>query len=174
MNAQLKKKIKKVKFLVLDVDGVLTNGQIVLDHRGQEMKYFDVQDGLGIVMFQQTGYEVAIISSRQSGSVKARAKELNIHKVFQGIKSKEKIYKKLIEELAIKDQQICFIGDDLPDLSVLKKVGFAVTVPNGAEEVKEIADYVTRKHGGQGAVREVIELILKTQGHWDKIIKSFS
>lgn len=174
MKAQLKKKIKNIRVLVLDVDGVLTNGQIVMDHQGQEIKIFDVQDGFGIAMFQHAGYETAIISSRQSSAVEARAKELHITKVYQGVPSKEKIYKQLLDDLAIEDQQVCFIGDDLPDLSVLKKVGFAVTVPNGAAELKEVADYVTHKHGGRGAVREVIELILKTQNQWDKIVKKFS
>jgi 3-deoxy-D-manno-octulosonate 8-phosphate phosphatase (KDO 8-P phosphatase) len=165
-------KVAKVKLLLLDVDGVLTDGKIVIDDQGKETKIFNVLDGFGIVIFRKCGYKVAIISARAAGAVNARAKDLNIDKVYQAAFPKMDSYVKLLAEMKLKDEDICFIGDDLPDLGVLKRVGFAVTVPNAVAEVKKIAHYITTNTGGAGAVREVIEIILKTQGRWDNIIEN--
>jgi len=172
MRTSLKEKIKKIKLLILDVDGVMTNGDIILDDQGKETKIFNVQDGYGIVLFQRAGYKTAILSARTTGAVEARAKDLKISKVCQDAYPKIKAYKKLLGDLKLKDEQVCFIGDDLPDIEVLRLVGVSITVPNAVNEVKQIVDHVTKREGGVGAVREVIELILKTQGKWSGILKA--
>ncbi len=170
MDSALKDKIRKIKVLALDVDGVLTDGKIIVDSSGNEIKNFDVQDGLGMVLLRKHGFRIAIITARSSKPVDFRAKDLHVDKVYQDASPKIEFYKRMLKELEVSDEEVCFVGDDLPDLGVLKQVGFAVTVPNGVEEVKRIADYTTHKYGGHGAVREVIELILKTQGKWDEIV----
>lgn len=170
MDSALKEKIRKIKVLALDVDGVLTDGKIIVDSRGDEIKEFDVQDGLGIVLFRRHGFKIVIITARDSKPVDFRAKDLKIDKVYQGAYPKIEYYKRMLQELSVSDEEVCYVGDDLPDLNVLKQVGFGVTVPNAVEEIKRIADYTTHRSGGNGAVREVIELILKTQGKWDEIV----
>lgn len=173
MKKALKQRLKNVKLLILDVDGVLTNGQIILDHQGKEIKIFDVQDGFSIVVFHRMGYKVAIISARASDAVLARAKDLKIEKIYQDARPKINAYQQLLSEMNLKDHEVCFVGDDLPDVEILRKVGVAVSVANAVKEVKSAAHYVTRRQGGQGAVREIIELILKTQGRWDEVLKTF-
>ena len=171
MTSKLERKIKKVKLLILDVDGVLTNGEIVLDERGKEIKTFDVRDGYGLVLLQRAGYKTAILSARSAGAVTARAKDLKITKVCQNASPKLKVYQRLLKEMKLKDEQVCFIGDDLPDLAVLRRVGFSVSVPNGASEVRSVVDYVTKREGGDGAVREIVEMILKVNRKWQGILK---
>jgi len=172
MRAYVKDKIKKIKLLILDVDGVMTGGDIILDGQGKETKIFNVYDGYGIVLFQRAGYKTAILSARATEAVKARAKDLGIDKVYQDAYPKINAYKKLLGDLELQDEQACFIGDDLPDIEVLQSVGFSVTVPNAVNEVKGIVDHITKCEGGQGAVREVVELILKTQEKWTDILKA--
>ena len=171
MNAALKNKIKKIKLLIMDVDGVMTNGQIIVDDLGKETKIFDVQDGYGIVLFRDAGYKTAIISARKTNAVTVRVNDLKINKVFQDAYPKTEAFNQVLKELGVSSQEVCFMGDDLPDLCILNRVGLAVAVANAVSDVKKAADYVTKRHGGQGAVREVIELILKTQGKWDSIVK---
>ena len=173
MKAQLKEKIKKVKLLILDVDGVLTKGDIILDEKGKEIKVFNVQDGFGIVLFQRAGLKTAILSARSAGAVTARAKDLKMNAIYQDAYPKTAAYRKILRDFKLKDAQVCFIGDDLPDIEVLTKVGFSVSVPNAASEVKKKVDYITKHQGGCGAVREVIELILKTQKKWSAILKKY-
>ena len=168
----MKDKINKIKVLALDVDGVLTDGKIIVDNKGNELKNFDVQDGFGIVFFKKAGFKTAIISARSTKAVSIRAKDLGIDKIYQNAYPKLKAYKKMLRDFKVNDEEVCFIGDDLPDLPVLEKVGFAATVPNAVQEVKQAADYITHKTGGAGAVRELIELILKTQGKWIKATSS--
>ena len=158
----------------MDVDGVLTRGDINVDHKGDEFKVFNVQDGFAIVVFQKAGFKTAIITARSCRAVAARAKDLKINRIFQDAYPKIEAYEKLLQEFDVKDEQVCFIGDDLPDLAVLKRVGLAVAVKNAVDEIKDVAHYVTRKSGGEGAVREVIELILKGNGQWAKILQVFS
>jgi len=171
MKQTLKKRIEKIRLLIMDVDGVLTNGEIVIDHEGKELKVFHVQDGFSIVFFKRLGFKTAIISARGSEAVQFRAQDLGIDRVYMDVRPKTKAYEKLLEEFGLKDEEVCFLADDLPDVCVFKKVGFAVAVNNAVEEVKKISHYVTKKEGGKGAVREVIELILKVQGKWDNILK---
>ena len=154
----------------MDVDGVLTDGKIVINHRGEEIKVYDVQDGFGIVFFRKAGFKTAIISARSAKAVTARAQDLKIHKIYQDAYPKIDAYQKMLAAFKVSDEEICYIGDDLPDVPVLERVGFAVAVPNAVPEVKHVADYITQKHGGAGAVREVIELILKMQDKWPQVV----
>lgn len=166
----MKERIEKVKLLLLDVDGVLSDGKIIVDSEGREIKVFDVQDGFGIVSFRKAGYKVAILSARHSKATTVRAKDLKVDKVCQDAFPKIDGYRKILKDLKIKDEEVCFMADDLPDLEVFRKVGFAVAVPNAVQEVKKQAHYITSRKGGEGAVREVIELILKTQGKWQQVL----
>lgn len=174
MKNTLKSKLKKIKLLALDVDGILTDGSINIDSNGEEFKIFDVQDGFGIVFFRRAGFKVAIISARSANAVTARAKDLGIDRVYQDQKNKVSAYEELKKEFAISDEEVCFMGDDLPDLGVLNRVGLPVTVPNAVEEVKSVCIYVTKKNGGRGAIREVVEMILKSQEKWEGIVKAMS
>lgn len=156
--------LAKIKVLIVDVDGVLTDGGIIMDANGVETKRFDVQDGLGLMLWKKAGHKTAIISARMSDVVQHRAKDLQIDKFFVGVSPKLNAYEALLKEWGVKDEDVCFIGDDLPDLGVLGRVGFAASVDNGVFDVKSRVDYVSTKRGGHGAVREIIELILKAQG----------
>lgn len=162
----MQERLKKIKVLILDVDGVLTDGGIIMDANGVETKRFDVQDGMGLVFWKKCGYKSAIISARESKVVAHRANDLKIDKVFVGVYPKITAYESLLKEWNIKDEDVCFIGDDVTDFKVLKRVGFAACVDNAVFEIKSISHYVCSKKGGHGAVREIIELILKAQGQW--------
>ena len=170
----LQKKLKKIKLLALDVDGVLTDGKIIVNADGLETKEFDVQDGFAIVLLRKAGFKTAIISARSTKAVMFRAKDLKIDKIYQDAYPKLTAYERLLKELHLKDDQVCFMGDDLPDICLLKRAGLAVAVNNAREEVKNFAHYVTKNHGGKGAVREVIEMILKTHGKWQSIVQRFA
>ena len=160
----MKEALKKIRAVVMDVDGVLTDGRIIMDSNGVENKNFDVQDGFGIVFLKKYGIKTAIISARESGVVAHRARDLKIDKVYVGVYPKIGAYEDMLKEFKLHDEQGCFIGDDLADSCVMERCGLAVAVANAVFEIKRIADYVTVKRGGQGAVRETIELILKAQG----------
>jgi len=164
--SELKSKINKIKVLALDVDGVFTNGKIYLDYNGKEIKAFHSQDGLGIVLLREAGIQTAIISARQSDAVSARAKELKIDKVYQAAYPKDTAFEKLLKHFGVGEEEVCFVGDDLPDICLLRKVGLSVAVNNAVAEVKSVVDYVTSRFGGDGAIREVAELILKVQNKW--------
>ncbi len=173
MDSAMKERIKKIKVLALDVDGVLSDGKIIIDSNGDEIKNFDVQDGFGMVLLRRAGLKLAIITARMSRPVDFRAKDLKVDVVYQDASPKMEYYKRMLKELQVSDEEVCFVGDDLPDLGVLRQVGLAVAVANGVEEIKKEVHYVTHKFGGNGAVREVVELILKTQGRWDEIVATF-
>ncbi|MEE9260931.1 MAG: HAD-IIIA family hydrolase [Candidatus Scalindua sediminis] len=165
--------MKEIKIVIIDVDGVLTDGKIILDANGNESKVFYVQDGTGITYLHRAGIKTAIISGRESKAVVHRAKELCIEDVYQGIHNKIEAYEKILKKHRIKDNETCYIGDDLIDLPILRRVGFSVAVPNAPLEVKRSVSYVTSAPGGYGAVREVTEKILKSQGKWDMIISRY-
>ncbi|MFC1493404.1 KdsC family phosphatase [candidate division KSB1 bacterium] len=169
----LKDKIGKIKAILLDVDGVLTNGRIVLDFKGREVKFFNVQDGLGIYLARKSGLIVGIITGRESEVVKHRARELNIDYLSQGAKNKLRPLEEFKQNFNVTDDEICFVGDDLLDLPIMVRCGLPVSVKNGREEIKENSEYVTEAEGGFGAVRETIELILKIQGKWEDIILKY-
>ena len=159
--------------MLLDVDGILTEGQIVIDSQGREIKSFFVQDGLGIKLLQKAGLEVGILSSRTSLPVTFRARELGIGIVFQGELDKGRLYEKLRAEKGFAYEEVAYMGDDWVDIPVLKRVGLAVTVPSAWPPVKEHVHYVTRRPGGRGAVREVCDLILRAQGKWEALWQEF-
>ena len=160
MQQEIIDKIAKIKLLITDVDGVLTDGKIYLGTNSLEFKAFHVHDGKGIKLLQEAGVEVAIITGRQSEAVSNRAKELAIKDAYQGVKDKIAVFNNLLERYNLSSDQVAYIGDDINDLEVLTKVGFSASVANGVAKVKERVDYVTEKAGGEGALRELAELIL--------------
>lgn len=164
--AMLTKLLGEIKILILDVDGVLTDGRISINDQGEETKAYSVKDGYGIRQLLGAGIEVAIITGRFSKSVEHRAAELGIKRIYQGVADKKAAGLKLLEETRLTVDQACFIGDDLPDLPLLKFVGLPVAVADAVKEVREAARYITEKNGGCGAVREICELILRAQNAW--------
>ncbi len=159
--------------VIMDVDGVLTDGKIILDSNGVESKAFYVQDGSAITYLHRAGIKTAIISGRNSKVVELRAKELSIDDVYLGIHRKLDAYEKILQKHKINNNDICYIGDDLIDLPILEKVGFSVAVPNAPIEVKERVTYITDAPGGCGAIREVTEKILKSQNKWKAITSRY-
>jgi len=169
----LLRKAKKIRLLLLDVDGILTDGRILYNEKGQEIKWFHVQDGQGIRWLLREGIEVGFLSGRSSRAVEMRAEELGVSFLFQGIKDKTKIFEKLLQKTKLDPEQISFMGDDFMDLPLLKKVGLSISVSNGHPLVQKKVDYVTRAAGGLGAVREVSELIFRAQGKWESILRDY-
>jgi 3-deoxy-D-manno-octulosonate 8-phosphate phosphatase (KDO 8-P phosphatase) len=162
-----------IKLLVLDVDGVLTDGGIIYDESGVETKRFDVKDGLGIKLAQNTGVEVAVISGRKSAVTEIRCRELGIKRCFTGIKNKVDCYRSLIDEIGITAEETAFIGDDVNDLALLRLSGFSATTSDSFDYIKSQVHYVTVRKGGHGAVREFIEKILEKNGVWENTLNSF-
>lgn len=162
-------KLAKIKLLMLDVDGVLTDGRIIFDSNGVESKFFNVKDGHGIKLLQRAGVEVGIISGRTSQVVTNRAAELGIARVFQGSLDKLSIYREILADTGLDDAQIAFMGDDVIDIPVMRRVGFAAAPADALEEVLPYAHFVARNRGGWGAVRELCDLILKGQGAWETV-----
>jgi 3-deoxy-D-manno-octulosonate 8-phosphate phosphatase (KDO 8-P phosphatase) len=158
-------KAKNIKLLLLDVDGVMTDGRIILDNQGNELKAFHVRDGHGIKLAQKTGIIIGIITGRKSEVVNIRARELGITEVHQGAHEKIAVYDQLLKKYGLRDAEVAYMGDDVVDLAIFKRVGLAVTVADADPAVKPFTDMVTRASGGRGAVRELINLILKKQGH---------
>jgi 3-deoxy-D-manno-octulosonate 8-phosphate phosphatase (KDO 8-P phosphatase) len=161
--ARLRRKARKIKLLLLDVDGVLTDGGIVIDDRGVESKRFDVRDGQGIALLKRAGVEVGFVSGRSSKLVRHRARELGVKLVYQGVQNKAEIYDRIKAKTGLADESIAYAGDDLIDIPLLRKAGLAITVRDGWPGVRSMVDYVTKAGGGRGAVREISELILKAQ-----------
>jgi 3-deoxy-D-manno-octulosonate 8-phosphate phosphatase (KDO 8-P phosphatase) len=164
---------ERIELLLVDVDGVLTDGGITYGADGIEHKTFHVRDGSGLRIWQATGKHAGILTGRSSPIVAARAAELGLAVVVQGAQAKLPAFRTIVEQLGVTARQVCYVGDDLPDLPVLKVCGLAVAVADACPEVVAQAHYVTNKRGGRGAVREVIELILKAQGLWQEAIERF-
>jgi len=170
----LQEKAKKIKLFITDVDGVLTNGQIVLGTSKQEWKAFHAQDGLGIALAQKAGLTIAIITGRYSEAVQQRGQELQIKHVYQKISNKRETLNNLLEQLKIKPEETAYMGDDLNDLPILEQVGLKLAPANAVEEVRARVDYVAQKAGGEGAVREALVLILKAQDKWHNLVENYS
>ncbi|MDY7033541.1 MAG: HAD-IIIA family hydrolase [Thermodesulfobacteriota bacterium] len=166
-------KAKDIRLLLLDADGVLTDGKILYDDTGRELKRFDIRDGHGIKLLMRAGIEVGIITGRESKALEFRARELGISILYQKIYDKMKVYKEILNEKELTHKQICYVGDDLVDVPLLKRVGFSVAVPDGSEYAKETAHYITLNNGGNGAVREVCEIILKAQDKWNTLTQRY-
>ncbi len=163
MNSDLFLKAAKIKALVTDVDGVLTDGSLTFDENGREYKTFNAKDGQGIVMLARAGFKTCIITARQNGTVEYRAKNLGITRLFQGQKNKIAALEEFMKEFGLKPEEIAYMGDDLPDLCVLRVVGLPAAPADAVDEVLEIAKFVSSKNGGRGAIRELCNLILKAQ-----------
>ena len=164
---------KHIKLIVLDVDGVMTDGRIILDNHGNELKAFYVRDGHGIRLAIRAGIIMAIITGRHSGVVEKRAVELGIKDVYQGVKEKLSAYLELLSKYNLKDEEVAFMGDDIVDIPLMRRVGLAAAPSDADELTKEKADFVSIKRGGRGAVRDFIELILKASNKWDSIIEEY-
>lgn len=164
---------RKIKLLVLDCDGVLTDGRIILLPDGDETKCFDVKDGHAMVMAQRAGLLIAIISGRKSSVVRARAKELGVAHLHEMAWVKKEPYEKILAEEGLRDEEVCYVGDDVVDIPLLRRAGLGVAVADAVEETKHHSHLVTERGGGKGAVREVIELILKAQDKWHEALSRY-
>lgn len=169
----VRKKAAQIRLLLLDVDGVLTDGGIIIDDRGLETKRFDVRDGLGIALLLRAGIKVGFLSGRSSRSVTRRARELKVRMVYQGVQNKPAVYAKIKKSMGVTDDQIAYVGDDIVDLPLLESAGLGVAVRDGGPELQRRVDYVTRRQGGKGAVREIAELLLKSQGKWNNVTRCY-
>ncbi len=163
MNKDLRSKLARTEMLILDVDGVLTDGRLFYGSAGIEMKAFNVHDGYGIKKIQLEGISIAIVSGRTSDAVERRAKELNIRFLFQNVAQKDEVLEELCRESGIQPRHMAHVGDDLPDLALFQNVGLGIAVADARVEVQKSADFVTKAKGGEGAVREVCELILASR-----------
>ncbi len=173
MTEETKRKLDAIQLLVLDVDGVLTEGQLVIHGDGSESKCFHTLDGHGIRLWQRAGFQVALLSGRYSAPTQRRAEQLEIAHVLQDCHFKLPALEELIAKVGLTSDQVAYIGDDLPDLPAIRHVGFGVAVADAVEEVRTHADYVTTRAGGSGAVREVIELILKASNRWQPLMERY-
>lgn len=169
----IRERSRRIRLVILDFDGVLTDGRIVYGENGHEMRSFDVTDGLGIVLLKRAGIPVVIMSSRKSTVLARRARELKVEKYYQNVPDKLELMERLLKRFRMKHEEVCFLGDDLGDISVLRRVGLAVAVPHAVREVKAQADVVTQRAGGRGAVREIAEYILKVQGKWSGVLAGY-
>ena len=166
-------KLKKVRLFICDVDGVLTNGTVLMGD-GKEYKSFNIQDGLGLLLLMRNDIKVGWVSNRPSPVTQQRAAELGIDYLVQGKGNKVEEIEALLAREGFKWADVCYLGDDVVDLGALKRAGAAVAVANAIDEAKKLADYVTEARGGEGAVREVVKLVLSVQGKWQEIIKHFT
>lgn len=165
---------RRIRLLLLDVDGVLTDGTIIYDDNGIETKMFHVKDGMGIRLLQIGNIEVGIATGRTSGALVHRCRNLGITRIFQGLKNKTVVLETIRNDLGLVEDQIAFVGDDLVDIGIMKRVGLAIAVADAHEAVIDVSHMVCRAPGGHGAVREVAEYILKAQDQWPDILKRFS
>ncbi|OHB56989.1 MAG: hypothetical protein A2Y07_11540 [Planctomycetes bacterium GWF2_50_10] len=166
-------KLEKIKLLILDVDGVLTDGGIIINADGSESKIFSVLDGHGIRMWHRAGFQSAIISGRTTEATAHRAKQLEITYVYQQCIDKLPTFEQLLNQTGITADEVAYIGDDIMDIPIIRRVGFGVAVANAVSECKSAAHYVTTNTGGRGAVRETVEYILKNTGRWDELMKRY-
>jgi len=173
MTRDLQAKAKRIRVLVLDVDGVLSDGRITYDSEGRELKSFHVRDGAAIKWLQRFGLEVAIITGRNSQPVKVRAKELGIQQVIQGALAKLPPFEEFLKKSRLAAEAVAYMGDDLLDLPILRRVGLSAAPADAVKEVLAEVDLVTEAKSGQGAVRELAELLLKAQGHWAKLMERY-
>jgi 3-deoxy-D-manno-octulosonate 8-phosphate phosphatase (KDO 8-P phosphatase) len=164
---------KEIRLLILDVDGVLSDGSIILDNEANEYKAFKVRDGHGIKMLHKAGINVAIITGRHSKVVERRAGELGITEVFQKCLNKRTAYEQLMKRYSLRDSEVAYVGDDIIDIPILSVVGLPVAVADATEETRKYALMVTKNRGGRGAVREVTDLILKSKGLWQKMMDEY-
>lgn len=166
----MKEKAKKIKLLIMDVDGVLTDGTILVTSSREDARRFNIYDGMGIALALKAGIIICWVSAGESLSVAYRAEKLGVSEIYQGIRDKLSIYDSLVKKYGLKNEEICYIGDDLVDLKAMKKAGLSVAPANAVSEIKEIASHISSVSGGCGVVRETIEQILKAKGIWEELI----
>ena len=169
----LEQKCRQIELLITDVDGVLTDGGVILSNEGVESKQFHIRDGFGLRLWRQAGFHCGIITGRNSQVVRLRAQELGIDIVRQGVLEKAPVAEELLQKFNLQPEQLAYVGDDLIDLSVIRLAGLGVAVADAVDEVKAAADYTTKTPGGKGAIREVVELILKAKKVWNDIIQTY-
>lgn len=165
--------MRRVKLFLCDVDGVLTDASVFIGE-GMEIKRFHIQDGLGLRLLQKSGIRVGWVSNRPSTATTERANELKVDFLYQDKAGKVAAVESILREAGVEWDEVCYVGDDIVDLGVLRRVGLAVSVANGIEEAKRQAHYVTKAKGGHGAVREIVTLLLRAQGKWDDLVKQYS
>ena len=168
----MRSKLKRIKLLLLDVDGVLTDGQITYGSGNVETKSFNVKDGLGIRLLQSAGIQIGIVTGRTSEALMHRCTDLGITMIYDGVKAKGDLFETILSTSGFLPHEVAFMGDDLPDIPLLRKVGISIAVADAHDLVKKNADMVTLKNGGEGAVREVCEQVLKAMDLWEKIVKT--
>ncbi|MDF1593090.1 MAG: HAD-IIIA family hydrolase [Desulfobacterales bacterium] len=166
-------KLKRIRLLLLDVDGVMTDGSIIYVAQDQEIKRFHVRDGLGIRLAMRAGINVGVVTGRQSEALMNRCRNLGIGLIYAGVSDKAALLDRIVAQTAVQAENIAFVGDDLVDLPLMQKIGLSVAVADAHEVVKAHADLITSAPGGAGAVREICEALLKSQGHWESILKEF-
>lgn len=174
MKSQLLRKARKIKMLLLDVDGVMTNGQVLLTPDGQELKHFSIHDGFGMVCAMKSGIRIGIISGRSSPSLKVRCDELKIEDLFMGEMEKLPILSRIMKKYGLSEEEVAFVGDDVPDLPVLMNVGLSAAPKNAHPDVKSRVDLLLKKAGGDGAVREMTDFLLKAQKKETAILDHFT
>jgi len=170
---KLDQRMQQIQLILSDVDGVLTDGSITYDNQGIETKSFHVRDGMGIKLWQRSGHKFGIITARSSHIVKLRMAELGVETVRQGSQDKLPVGLQLIRDMDLEPEQVCYVGDDLSDMPLLAQVGLAASVADGVPEVRDLAHLTTKLAGGQGAIRELVEMILKCQNRWDELLQAY-
>jgi 3-deoxy-D-manno-octulosonate 8-phosphate phosphatase (KDO 8-P phosphatase) len=173
MDEDLRRRAQAVRVLLMDCDGVLTDGRIIVLPEGDDVKLFDAHDGQGLKLAARAGLHTGVITIRRSRTLERRAAEVAVRYLYQGVERKLEAYERILGEVGARDEEVAYIGDDLPDLPPMRRAGLAVAVANAVEDVKRVAHYVTRCEGGRGAVRETIELILKAQGKWERLLAEY-
>jgi len=166
-------KLKRIKLLLLDVDGVLTDGGIIYNDNGAETKVFNVKDGLGIRLLMEAGIHLGIITGRRSNALYCRCKDLGINLIYDGVRNKIDVFDELLDQTGVSAEEVAFIGDDLPDLALMKIIGLSIAVGDADKTILDNADMATSAKGGHGAVREACEAILKAKGLWEDILERF-
>ena len=166
-------KLRRIKLLLLDVDGVLTDGSIIYNDNGAQTQIFNVKDGLGIRLLMEAGVKVGVVTGRSSKALRHRCKNLGIDHIFDGINDKAGVLNLILDRTGLNAEEIAFIGDDLPDLPIMRKIGLSIAVADAHKAVLGTSDMITSAQGGAGAVREVCEAILNAQGLWEKILERF-
>ena len=171
--SSIERRASRIKLLLMDCDGVLTDGRLWLTDEGDEQKSFNTHDGLGLSLLHRAGLKSGIITGRSSRAVARRAQELGVEFVCQGNPDKIAAFEQLLREAGVDENEVAFVGDDLPDIPIMNRAELAVAVADAVAETRSVAHYVTRAKGGRGAVREVIEIILKSQGRWHDLVEDY-
>lgn len=173
MENTIERRAARIKLLLMDCDGVLTNGRLLLLPNGDEQKWFSARDGLGLALWRRAGLKSGIISGRSSQAVERRARELEMDYIRQGTEDKLAAFEEILRLAGVEDEHVAFVGDDLNDIPLMQRSELAIAVSDAVPETQHVAHYVTSARGGDGAVREVIELILKAQGYWSDLIEKY-